>query len=352
MEEKSLVMIRQVLPEQWVIREYRPDYGVDIMIEIFHANTDSEEGISETLGDWVFAQVKSIKETHIQKRRVYPRDNVEKVAPSYNRTVKSRPEEFLQIDVIPYRMETSELLTIQSFGVAVPVLLLLVTLDTGKIYFVCLNDLIDKCLVHEARSFETQKTKTVHIPLANEISRNKDSLTPLRFIAKRAKMYAAFAKFSYQQHEITYLLRDEMLRRDSASFTRRNRQSRRTPQVRIGLQDLGTIRQFLQIIKVYDFWQTTDMWKPVPELYASILQTESLLELEIKAEQAVGTAEVETLSPSLILELEISKLWPRLRNLGHMYEEICREWFLPTYLAEITRPPNLLTDDSQTSLHD
>ena len=34
--------------------------------------------------------------------------------------------------------------------------------------------------------------------------------------------------------------------------------------------------------------------------------------------------------------LEVVRIWDRLRNLAGIYEELVREWFLPTYLSATT----------------
>ena len=38
----------------------------------------------------------------------------------------------------------------------------------------------------------------------------------------------------------------------------------------------------------------------------------------------------------VLLFQEIRALWHQLSNLGAIYEEVCREWFLPTYLGAVT----------------
>ncbi|MDC4531185.1 hypothetical protein NQ778_17120, partial [Acinetobacter baumannii] len=37
-------------------------------------------------------------------------------------------------------------------------------------------------------------------------------------------------------------------------------------------------------------------------------------------------------------------IWSRLTNLANMYEELVREWFMPTYFAQITSYPKLPDD--------
>ena len=35
MEDESLKLVQKILPKEWVIRDYKPDYGIDISIELF-----------------------------------------------------------------------------------------------------------------------------------------------------------------------------------------------------------------------------------------------------------------------------------------------------------------------------
>lgn len=206
-EERSDRIFRSILPREWVVRPYRPDYGIDLTVEVF-GPVDGREGVAETLGEWFFVQLKSAKTAVVQQRVVHPRPNVEMNAPPATPSPKDAPvgEASHPLDVIPYRIDVDELLTVQSFGVAVPILLILVALDTERVHFLCLNDLIDKYLVPEQGDFATQGTKTIHIPVANALRQGDDSLTPLRFFAKRPKMYAAFAKFAYQHVTVARLV--------------------------------------------------------------------------------------------------------------------------------------------------
>jgi hypothetical protein len=328
MENTSLQIIRNILPSEWVIRDYKPDYGIDISVEIFEYIDDSNS-IAETLGEWFFAQVKSVKTTQIKTIKVHSRGNVEKSP------LTQYKNELLEIEVIPFKIDTNELLTIQAMGAGVPVLLLLATLDTNCLYFVCLNDLLDKCIIPSDEEFFNKKTKTIYIPVKNKITDNNRSLIPIKFLAKRPKLYAAFSKFSYQQNEVFYIFdKFEHLSIESISKS----------------SELNMLIHFIGIIKRYDFWETSDMWLLIRSIFNKILKIEIILksikehgvlpkELLICEHEWLAEPErIEQFGENALLlfivRCELDSTWKSLITLNGMYEETCREWFLPTYLAE------------------
>ncbi|OAD23605.1 hypothetical protein THIOM_000555 [Candidatus Thiomargarita nelsonii] len=111
-------------------------------------------------------------------------------------------DDFVEIPVAKFQLDMSDILTIQSIGVAIPVLLILVDTNTEKAFFICLNDYIDKVLIPEYPSYASKGSKIIYIPTANEIADEEDALVPLRAYGKRSKMYGAFALFGYQMKEI------------------------------------------------------------------------------------------------------------------------------------------------------
>jgi Domain of unknown function (DUF4365) len=226
------------------VREYRPDYGIDLAIELFEY-LDSGQTVAATLGETLFVQVKS---TEVVRRRtvcVYGRGNVEKGP------LREDPTECQEIEVAHLRVETSELLTVQAMGAAIPVLLFLVELSTGMIFFVCINDLVEKVIIPEDPAFGGQQTKTILIPLRNRITRgNPASTLPLATFAKRPKLYAAFEKFAYQQHELEFAVLPV-----EPDETQRAQQ---------GLTDLiALVSHFLAVDLRYDFWLRMPEWKPI-----------------------------------------------------------------------------------------
>lgn len=55
-------LLRSKVPGDWILREYRPDYGLDFTIETFKTGevTAGRPTTYETLGEHVFVQLKSI----------------------------------------------------------------------------------------------------------------------------------------------------------------------------------------------------------------------------------------------------------------------------------------------------
>ncbi|WP_456324104.1 DUF4365 domain-containing protein [Desulfonauticus submarinus] len=292
MEEDSFSVIRDKLPKEWVLHDYRPDYGIDLVVELFEF-VDSSKKIAETLGEHIYVQVKSIQNAKIETIRVFQRTNVEKSAPDYDKS------KYFDIEVIKFVLNTSELLTIQSMGAAVPVLLFLVDLKDNELYYLCLNDYIDKILLHEDPEYGKKQSKTLLIPKKNKINHNDgDTLIPIQFYAKRAKLYSAFTKFYYQRNELTY---------------------NHSPDL---------ILHFINIIKKYDFWSKTHMWIPIQEMYNEIIAIERYFS-DLKPD------EKHSLPVEEFVQMKVIPEWDRLCNLSNMYEELCREWFLPTYLAQL-----------------
>ncbi|WP_228466704.1 DUF4365 domain-containing protein [Adhaeribacter swui] len=76
MEDESYQIIKNLIPKEWVIREFnRPDYGIDLVIELFEKIDDH---YSETLGEFIYVQVKSLKNIKIVTEKIFSVNNVAK----------------------------------------------------------------------------------------------------------------------------------------------------------------------------------------------------------------------------------------------------------------------------------
>jgi hypothetical protein len=168
--------------------------------------------------------------------------------------------------------------------------------------------------------YAEQASKVVHVPEKNEITNEERDNVPLRFYAKRAKLMAAFQKFAYQKNELDYTNN-------------------------VHLKEAAT--HFANILLRYDFWKSCEVWFPIGHTYQGLekLLRDGTPGIQHTAEDVAhrsaqeGTAwtdergdEAYTLMELPALQ-EIRTLWHQLANLGRMSEEICREWFLPTYLG-------------------
>jgi len=94
-------------------------------------------------------------------------------------------------------------------GAALPVLLVLVDVSQRRSFFVCLTDYVDKIILPENVDYAKRRMKTIHVPERNEITATH--LETPRYYATRPKLYAAFQKFGYQDHELQYVEDDNLL---------------------------------------------------------------------------------------------------------------------------------------------
>jgi hypothetical protein len=300
------------LPRHWVLRPYRPDYGLDFTVEVFRHPSDSTKAHEtyETLGEHFFIQLKTAQVTNSKPLQLYGRGNVEKSREVLNKSDRAGPMETIRLSV-----EASELKTVERMGVAVPVLLVVADLTVERCYFCCLNDYIHRILIPRYDDYTAKKTRTIHVPIVNEIGDPIVGVTALRWYAKRAKLYAAFQRFTYQAAELNYAW-------DSSEF-------------------LPMARYFASRIVNYDFWDDTEMW-PLIGYYGSKIR--NFLETGqpglFGSDPSRSTSSVTTnLSEELRL-FEILELWRLLAVLPRNYEDVCREWFLPTALGYAASYPD------------
>lgn len=317
-DSRAQDLFRSKLPPHWVVREYRPDYGIDFSVELFE---DPQEGsrtfTSETLGEHLLFQLKGIEECDPHNLTVYGRKNVEK------NPLSPDTSDVYKIPTIRKPIETSELVTVQRMGAALPVLLVIAELKQNECYFICLNDYIDKILIPSQEDYASADSRTIHVPTRNAIASNELGIVPLRWYAKRPKLYAAFQKFHYQFVELQY-----------ASNT---------------TEFLPIARHFASLLKSYDFWSNTEMWLILAEYFNALqrfIETGNpglMREAEGVADYASAIGrdieEVRTQLREQFHEQEVMQLWHGLSVLPRQYEELCREWYLPTPLGIMSSYP-------------
>ncbi|MGX9687239.1 DUF4365 domain-containing protein [Deinococcus wulumuqiensis] len=313
MEEDSEALVRRLLPRHWVMHEYKPDYGIDFVVEVFD-ELEGDAANFETAGEIFYVQLKAIKSPEISEVEKYGRSNVEKYE-NYPDTAES-----VVLEVLKFRIDVPLLNTVLLMGNATPVLLFVCDLTNDKVYFVCLNDYIEKILYPEKPNFRSQQSVQLEIPTSNILAgRDSENLEILRLFAKRSKFYAEFAKFSYQRHELQYI------------------------------QAYSILLRFLDINMMYDFWKKPSIWPAINRMPSRMKAVKEIIEelkdLEDKEKIGFGnvfgeldwcSSEEESLS-YFYKRNEIFRLWDELANLGNVHEEIVREWFLPTVLAEMCR---------------
>lgn len=309
MEDESYRIIKDKLPKDWIVREFnRPDYGVDIVIELFE---EISKSASEALGEYLYAQVKSDQELEIKKEKIYP---VANVAKGYWKENKS---EYFEIDVVKYVLDTNTILTIQSLGASIAFILFVVDLKTRNVYFICLNDYIDKILLPKKPNYYDQGYVTITIPALNTLSDNRISRSSLEFYGKRSKLLSAFAKFAYQKNELSYLFRYK----DNPINTMRDVINKND---RVSEKDIRRqVLFFIEQIELLDIWKYKS-WEVLP------LSQRELLDLKKKV--------IEEKNLNVLIH-NVLVTWHRLTNLCNMYEELAREWFLPKFFSFMTSYP-------------
>lgn len=303
MEDDSRTLFLSKLPREWVVHEYKPDYGIDLALELFSPE-DPKDGAADTLGEHLFVQLKSVAKSEAKTIRVFSRGNVAKGG------LTERKTDYLDIEVMKLQIETNELFTVETMGHGVPVLLVLTALDTQRVFFVCLNDLIDKVLIPQDNEYAEKQSKVIDIPVRNELNGGPVGLTALRFYAKRPKVYAAFNLFEYQRSELNYGVNE------------------------LNQQQLhAMLLHFDRILQRLDIWNDPVSWGwGLVGWYADQLNT--------------WRANLQRDGLTAQIVADTFRIWDGLVALGHTYEEICREWFLPTNLSMYLSYPERPTENS------
>lgn len=189
-------------------------------------------------------------------------------------------------------------------------LLLVVDETTEDVFYVCLNDYINKILVPERGDYSHQDSWTVYVPLFNRLDRNTPEFSCIRLLAKRPKLYGAFSTFAYQAHELRYAV--ESIVDEPPETIEALRQSA-----------LGTLlRVFVETDLRLSIWGTTGIgfWYPLRKVQEMLLRVERVLRGD----------ELASSDDLLALAMRAFEL---AGGLGRIYEELCREWRLPTSLA-------------------
>ncbi|MDO6842068.1 DUF4365 domain-containing protein [Paraglaciecola chathamensis] len=311
-EDISVRVLRESLPQEWVVHSYGADYGIDCVVELFDF-IDEDKKVAETLGENFFVQLKSSDCIEYTARKVYGRGNVAKGSLIEDKS------DCTEIKVAKFQLDMSDILTVQSMGIAIPVLLILVDTNSERSFFICLNDYIDKVLIPEDPLYANKASKTIYIPTANEILDEEDALVALRAYGKRSKMYGAFSLFSYQLKEIW------RIQGNAAAPHSIQRE-----------QAVEMIKTFVDIALRQDIWASHEFWKPMAWSHRELLELKEKLSREVKPEDY---------DQFLIYCSDF--IWHRLTNLSNMYEELVREWFMPTYFAMLTSyPPRDESDES------
>ncbi|MEW9263943.1 DUF4365 domain-containing protein [Kineococcus endophyticus] len=303
-------LVKRKLPTEWVTRELNPDYGLDVHIEVFDRLPD-DSGNSDTLGEHFYAQVKGIK-GGVRKltKTVRSRTNVLKTDP--------HPTEgdAVDIEVVTYSLDTNELLTIEAMGAAVPALLFVADLEEDIVYFVCLNDYIQKILLPENPDYAEQAHHTIYLPTWNVLDSTDDSIAYIWLLARRGKFYAAFNTFVYQRIELESVAPSWGIIANEED----------PQQAQIDPRVLSMIQIFLRENLRLDIWEHTGpgYWSPLDDVRKGYEALSKQLPI------FVDPRPIDAVERFVRLLVDVTR---QAVSLGRMYEEVVREWRLPTSLA-------------------
>lgn len=306
--ERGVSILKDCLPAEWVVREYHPDYGIDLSVELFE-----HEAPHITKGAHLFFQVKATEHFDKASLNIKNRSNVEKPPMQVSK-------EFFNLDVIKYTLDTDFLATIERMGSAVPVILAVVDVSEETVVFVCLSDYIEKILIHES-NYRQQKSKTIYIPADNIL--DEHGLQIIEWYAKRPRFYALFNKVHYQNHELQYVGQHEVDRYIDHFIHILHR---------FDVWDEPSFIPFMKEIKAEIDYYVANGITPAEEEFIRHMQDEGEdVDAEIyEATYCDPSREVSFREAQRIQGLH--RLWEKLSNLGNIFEDMCKESFLPTPL--------------------
>ncbi len=301
MEEESGVILRGALPSQWVIHEYTPDYGIDGSVEIFEY-VDEEEEYAETLGETFFFQLKSVRSCDVTEVMLPSRRNVEKGP--YLQTDGNPVES----EIIKYQLETDELLTIEAMGSGLVVVLFLVCLDSQRVFFLNLTDAVDKILTPESPDWRDQRSKVIQVPALNELTPTTPLLDILRFYGARPKLTGMFSKVHFQWAELGHGI-DELPEEEWHAMA----------------------SHFTDALLRLDIWEHPS-WAGLLGRYGrDLMQMRKYLDEH---------------APSEVDRLAVLNLWFQMDGVSRTFEDIAREWGLPTALSQMSSYPSGWLDEN------
>lgn len=292
--ESGIDILRRLFPQEWVIREYTIDYGIDLDVEFYEK---INENVYVTKGEHVLFQVKTTSKLEIKKMKVCNNNS---------------KKDILEYDVVKYSIDTDLISTVERMGNAVPVLLCLVDNVGKEGYFVCLNDYIDKVLIPQNPNYQKQGTVTINIPIENKISSKKFAI---EWYGKRAKLYAFFNLINCQKRDLQYIS-DCNIEQAVESFFKKI--------CRLDIWSVDVLSLFKEKIEYYKEHGSTKQADIL--INCAIERGENVDEPVYNATYCAG--EVSFRHATKIQELH--RLWDELCAIADMYESNCREAYIPT----------------------
>lgn len=311
--EKGVSILKDIFPDEWAVREYSPDYGIDLDVELFEYLGD---GKYRTRGEHVLFQVKGTERICKKVIKLYSRMNVEK-------EYKKIESDFCMMEVVQYAIDTDLLITVERMGSAVPVLLCVVDVVNRTAYCVCLNDYIEKILIPENPDFLNQKSVTINIPVRNCVN-TEEGKHIIEWYGKRAKLYAFFNKVHYQLGELNYSSNIEYEKLTDHFF-----------KILCRLDVWSAVDYFpaLGIVKEeVDYYLEHNITKMGDEVIKTMIERgEDVDSPMYEGTYCVGEVSFKEIQFTQSLHI----LWERLCNVANIFEENAKEAFLPSYFSDL-----------------
>jgi hypothetical protein len=312
-EDASEILVSELLPQEWVIRKLHPDYGVDVTIEVF----EREEQRIPTMGEFLFVQLKSTTSLKRGIEPIRPRGNVEKAVDLQDSEAEH------ELDVVRYVVDTDTIDNARLMGPSTPLMLFVCDLSEGEVYYVCLTDYYDKIIEPRGIDLSGQDTITVLIPAGNKLTDPRSSQV-MRFYASRAKLYGMFNLAQFQYREARSILRDisnhEHLGKLSSNFAMIERFARRLRAMPIWEREIP--------------WQLMRDYRARLDLIIKNIEADTL-GLILRGIEAFMKGDDEALAPLMQFHSLCSLSWEQFSAIGQTFEDIVREWFLPTWVGQL-----------------
>lgn len=191
-------------------------------------------------------------------------------------------------------------------------------------YYICLNDYIEKVILPVNANYVEQDEITINIPIKNIIMSKLD-IIPIKWYAKRAKLFAFFSKVNYQNSELRYMC-DENLKND--------------------------IVHFAKIIRRFDAWSAAEYFYALNSVKEELdyfikngitkraeMVLDSLKESGKDIDEECWETNFSCKDMSLKEvqnAMELRSLWNKMCNCGFILEDLAKEWMLPTYMGLVT----------------
>ncbi len=308
--DKAVSFIKErIIPSEWVVREFTPDYGIDLDIELFEEN---EKGYS-AVGEHVLIQVKGTE----------------------NAQYGSFELEGRICKVLKFRIETNEINLVSRIGSALPVLLVIVDLSIKKAYQICLNDYISKVLPFQDPEYKNKRSITVNIPIANELS--KDNIDVLRLYGKRIKIYSLFQEMNTDIDNFNYFSLPKYLEKGK-KFIEKYRQYYIFDD-KFPFLYIEEIKKMLDILlhNDYRFEEETKAIKHLIAYNHSAIDENSWKDVPI----IINGDEFQSVTAYEGVQImSIRKLFQYIKDYSGMYETYCRQYMMPCLILGIYEEEN------------